>query len=262
MGRNARGAALMAPPTAGGANRARRRPTFFRARRPMRWSSAAAESSVPRNHAGVRGGTWGRGGGGLAVEVCACAHEPIASIAAELHRDHGVVGAVADRHRQVRVPLPMIETAEALDLGKKPPSAMIPAGRGRPSAEPERVRHHIDFSCPEKPPEDPVRLWCEAVLAERGISRSQPATLRIRRGVASLDPDSRTARTAYQWAPPGGNDMRPAGGGAEQVRRSGIEDVEQGAKEVARRPRRWASVKERTEAHSRRADWRSLGERC
>ena len=54
--------------------------------------------------------------------------EPPVRVAREVHGDHRVLGAVADRDRQARA-VAQIDV-EALDVGMKPPSARIAAGDG------------------------------------------------------------------------------------------------------------------------------------
>ena len=123
--------------------------------------------------------------------------EPVARVAAELDRDDRVVRAVADRHREARRPWPR-SSSKPSTSGMKPLSAMIPAGRGRRGAEPERVRHHRSL----REPAEHRPLVRDAVLGQQVV---EPAgELRIGRveglgvGVADAPHDVpvRAARAA------------------------------------------------------------------
>ena len=93
-------------------------------------------------------------------------------------------------------------------VGRKPLSAMIPAGRGRSGPEPERVRHHRSL---REAAEDGA-LGRDPVLGEQPSSQATSSRDRSAWNVSGSD--SRPAATTYQCAPPGGSDSGPRARGA------------------------------------------------
>jgi hypothetical protein len=143
--------------------------------------------------------------------------QAVARLAAELHRDHRVVRAVADRHRQ---PVGLAEVElEALDLRDEPAQRHDPGRTRPPGAEAERVRHDR----PLREPAEHGPVVGDAVLGQDGVEPG--GDLRVGRveglGIGVADAPHRVPVRAA-----GRQRERPAGGRADQPA-LGIEQVEQ-----------------------------------